>query len=117
MQGGMDVKIEKNAKPLAKATVSELTNDRTCGFCGLCLRLDSVDLDEKIVWLACPNYLIKQERSGSEHSYYSVALSETGYQPGDEEKSHRETRHAPPAKNSSGDQHPVKPSLQTGGRR
>ena len=111
------MKIEKNAKPLAKATVSELTNDRTCGFCGLCLRLESVDPGEKLAWLACPNYLIKHERSGSEHSYYSVALEETGYQPGDEAKAHRETRHAPPAQNSSADRPQVKPSLQAGGRR
>lgn len=113
----MSVKIEKHAKPLAKATVSELTDDRTCGFCGLCLRVESVDPGEKLAWLACPNYLIKHDRSGSEHSYYSVALSETGYQPGDEAKAHRETRHAPHAVKPSSDRATVKPSLQAGNRR
>ncbi|WP_346353758.1 hypothetical protein [Azotosporobacter soli] len=111
------MKIEKNAKILREATVGDLTGDRKCGFCGLCLRVESVDLGEKLAWLSCPNYLIKRDKAGSEHSYYSVALNEIGYRPGDEAKTHRETRHAPHVQTSSSDQATVKPSLQTGVRR
>ena len=79
------MKTGKKAKPLGEATVLELT-DRKCGFCGLNLLFAKVDVEEKAAWLVCPTYEAQREFSKNEHSAYKVALSETGYQAGDEAK-------------------------------
>ena len=79
------MKTGKKAKPLGEATVLELT-DRKCGFCGLNLLFAKVELEEKAAWLVCPTYEAQREFSKNEHSAYKVALSETGYQAGDETK-------------------------------
>lgn len=79
------MKIKKHAKPLAEATIGDLT-DRKCGFCGLYLQIVDVDPAEKVAWLYCPVYLEEREFSKNEHSSYAVALKDTGYVKGDEEK-------------------------------
>ena len=79
------MKTGKKAKPLGEATVLELT-DRKCGFCGLNLLFAKVEVEEKAAWLVCPTYEAQREFSKNEHSAYKVALSETGYQAGDEVK-------------------------------
>ena len=45
-----------------------------------------VEVEEKAAWLVCPTYEAQREFSKNEHSAYKVALTETGYQAGDEAK-------------------------------
>ena len=82
------MKTNKTAKPLSQATIGDLT-DHKCGFCGLNLIFVEADKGEKVGWLSCPTYVGEREFSKDEHSSYSVQLAETGYQEGDEAKSHR----------------------------
>ena len=80
------MKLKKNAKPLIRATLGDLTTDRTCGFCGLNLQIATVDPEEKLAWLSCPAFLAKREFSKNEHSSFAVPLYATGYVPGDEKR-------------------------------
>jgi len=82
------MKMKKNAKPLAEATIGDLT-ERKCGFCGLYLQFSEVDHGEKVAWLSCPTFMAEREFSKNEHSSYAVPLADTGYQEGDEGKMHR----------------------------
>lgn len=82
------MKMKKNAKPLVEATIGDLTEAK-CGFCGLNLIFVEVDPEEKLAWISCPTFIAEREFSKDEHSSYSVPLADTGYQEGDEAKSHR----------------------------
>ena len=82
------MKTNKTAKPVSQSTIGDLT-DAKCGFCGLNLIFVEADLEEKVGWLSCPTYIGERKFYKEEHSSYSVPLTETGYQAGDEAKSHR----------------------------
>lgn len=82
------MKTNKTAKPVSQATIGDLT-DQKSGFCGLNLIFVEADKEEKVGWLSCPTYVGERKFYKDEHSSYSVPLAETGYQEGDEAKSHR----------------------------
>lgn len=73
---------KKHAKPLAEATIGDLT-DRKCGNCGLSLKFEEANLNDNLAWLSCPKFLASGD-TADRHSSYSVPLAETGYRAGDE---------------------------------
>lgn len=75
------MKLKKHTKPLAQATVGDLT-DHKCGNCGLFLQFEEADLENNIAWLSCPTF-IASGGGNDQHSSYSVKLSDTGYKPDD----------------------------------
>lgn len=87
------MKMKKTAKPLASATIGDLT-DQKCGFCGLYLEFSDVQKEEKRAWLSCPSFMAEKEFSKNEHSSYAVDLNRTAYNEGDELKMHRPLKEA-----------------------
>lgn len=81
------MKLKKHAKPLAEATIGDLT-ERKCAYCGLYLQFAEVDHEEKVAWISCPTFLSNPEFNRDQHSSYTVPLAETGYHEGDEAKPH-----------------------------